>query len=358
MNKAMLPLTIGASGPLDQSVPAVDDQTVLSFLRNGLDRSLATPVGAQLRSLIEYGVSGGSLPPNTRLPAIRTMAQAASLSPETVSAAYKALQTAGILVSYPGSGTFVAGATAAGQADAAALREVEHAVDKAIMLAGRAGIGVQDLVTMIRLRQAMPSPDGAQRPLTIAMVGIFEEATQAYAIDIASYLPPDDTVIAITIDQLAKAGVTAPADLYMTLPSRERQVRTMIGGRAPVASVSVIPSEATRGFFAALHPDARLGLVARFEGFVGLMTEGARAFAPHVRAMVAMTFDAPDLAQRLQDLDVVVYSTGADAVVAMLDRTVRTAEFRHTPDPHAIRTVLLPLVESLRAKLPEDTATD
>jgi DNA-binding transcriptional regulator YhcF (GntR family) len=322
----------------DVPIAGMDDQAVLAFLSEGLDRSSAMPLGAQLRGAIEYGVSGGSLPAGTRLPSIRTLAQATGLAAETVSTAYRALQASGLLVSYKGSGTFIGGTEGAKPVARDELREIERNVDALLAMASRAGLSAIDLVTMIRLRQALPAAEA--RPVRIAMVGIFEEATHAYAEDIATYLRDDDSVEALTIEQLRNGvGAGDRPDLYVSLPSREREVRDLVGPGVPVTSVSVIPSEKTRSFLAGLDPQARLLLVARFGGFVGLMVSGARAFAPHIRQVEGVAFDDLALAQKL---------AGADAVAKSLRVGIPTAEYRHTPDPHAIKDILIPKVEALR----------
>lgn len=60
--------------------------------------------------------------------------------------------------------------------------------------------------------------------------------------------------------------------------------------------------------------------------------------------------DDPKLAETIGKADVVVYSTGADEVRNLLLKRTPTAEFRHTPDPHALQDILLPLLESLRRR--------
>jgi GntR family transcriptional regulator len=66
------------------------------------------PVGTQLvwklRSLIE----SGALEPGDRLPAVRTLAEAAGVNPNTARAVYGRLERAGLIRSEQGRGTFVA----------------------------------------------------------------------------------------------------------------------------------------------------------------------------------------------------------------------------------------------------------
>lgn len=330
----------------DQSPALVSDQAVLELLTGPLDRASPTPVGAQLRGAIEYSISCGALPAGTRLPSIRTLAQTTGLAAETVATAYRALQSTGLLVSYHGSGTFVSSTTTVWQGGIERLRQIEKNADNLLSLAGQSGLSVSDVVTMVRSRHALlaASPPPA---IQIVMVGIFEEATQAYARDIAAHLRPGDRVDAMTIDQLRSDSRPAPA-LYVSLPSRRADVIEIVRGRAPVTSISVMPSEKTRSFLAALDPNATLVLVAKFPTFTQLMKSGAQAFAPHIRKLEAMAIDDPMLDEKLRTADTVVYSTGAEDVLRRLPSGVASAEYRHTPDPHAIRDTLIPLIDLIR----------
>lgn len=333
----------------DQSRPPVSDQAVLDVLTGQFDRSSVTPLGAQLRGAIEYGISRGLLPAGTRLPSIRTLALATGLAAETVATAYRALQGSGVLVSYQGSGTFVSEASTTWPGGADRLRQIENDVDGLLDLAGKSGLSISDVVAMMRSRHALLA---ASPTVHVVMVGIFEEATQAYARDIANHLRPGDRVDAMTIDQLRVDPAAGPApQLYVSLPSRLAEVTEIVKDRAPVTSVSVIPSELTRSFLAGLNPNAALALVARFATFTPLMKAGAQAFAPHLRKLDAMAIDDPMLDEKLKGADTVVYSTGAEDVLKRLPANVASAEYRHTPDPHAISDTLIPLIDSVRQRL-------
>ena len=334
----------------DASPVVLSDQEVLRFLTGSIDRSLPTPIGAQLRGAIEYGVVSRALPPGTRLPSIRTLAQVTGLAAETVAAAYKALQAGGLLTSFQGSGTFVsdAGLVDAGNIDA--RQALEQAVDHLLTLAQKARLPLANLITMLRLRLRHAPMQTSATSLHLAMIGIFEDATRAYAKDIQHHLKPDDVVAALTVDQLrASQGQPIP-DLYITLPSCQSEVVGIVGTLAPVTTLGLIPTEATRSFLASLDPHAALALVAKYPGFLESMLHSAQSFAPHLRSFATMAADDVNLAERLGRADVVVYSTGADAVWGLLTRGQPTAEFRHTLDPHALRDTLLPLLDSLRRR--------
>jgi DNA-binding transcriptional regulator YhcF (GntR family) len=328
----------------DKSESVLDP--VAEFLVRSLDKNLPVPLGVQLRGLIEYGVACGALKQGARLPSIRVVASASGISPETVATAYRALQERGLLSSRHGSGTFIQETETAPSSKVNALVETERCVDEMLRAARTAGLSITDLVTIIRARDILSDRPASVR---VVMVGIFEEASHAYAEDLAAYLDPADQVTPVTIAQLAAHLELGPiADLYVCLPTRQREVSALVGDKALIATLSVIPAERTRSFLARLDPEATLGLVSRFPGFLGLMLAGAHSFAPHIRRIEAMLIDDPKLESKLQKASVVVYATGADEVMQRLPQGVEGFEYRHTPDPNAIRERIVPLVEEFR----------
>ncbi len=180
------------------------------------------------------------------------------------------------------------------------------------------------------------------------MVGIFANATEAYAQDIKHHLKPYDIVDAMTVDQLRKTANHSVPDLYITLPSRQREVLDIVGNEAAVTTLGMIPSEETRSFLASLHPNVKLALVAKFPSFVESMRQSTKAFAPHLRHFDSFSVETPGVEERVRRADVVVYSTGADAVLKWVASGKATAEFRHTPDPHELKDILLPRLDTMR----------
>src|SRR3982751_781893 len=81
---------------------------VIGTIAAAFDITLPVPLRVQLRGLIEYGIACGELAPGTRLPSVREFAEAGGIAPMTVSGVYKDLRFAGLIVTRPGAGTFVA----------------------------------------------------------------------------------------------------------------------------------------------------------------------------------------------------------------------------------------------------------
>lgn len=67
------------------------------------------PLYLQLKQLLISSIEGGVWPTGSQLPPERELAEKMEVSRKTVSQAYKELEREGMLYSYPGRGTFVAG---------------------------------------------------------------------------------------------------------------------------------------------------------------------------------------------------------------------------------------------------------
>ena len=320
---------------------------LLSNIASALDRSLPVPLSVQLKGLIEYGIACGELPPGVRLPSVRELAEASGIAPMTAVAVYRELQRSGLITSRPGAGTYVAEGPRRDGSEA--LARVQAHLEAALAEAEAGAIPLAQVASLLNAAISRGRVrDG--RPMRLLMLGVFSDATRAYAQEIARQLKPGDVIEPCTFDEM-RAGLRAgPApDLVVTLANRKAEAEAAIGGRAPVTAVSFLPSEQTRSLLAAIDPLARVGLVSVFPEFLALMKPGVRRFAPHVREIEAIVADDPKLPAFLGRLDVVVYATGAEGALAAAGAPAGAIEYRHVPDPHAVQERLLPLVEAIRS---------
>jgi len=328
------------------------DAPILGTIAAALDRTLPVPISVQLRGLIEYGIACGELMPGAQLPSVRELAEAGGLAPMTVSGVYKTLRESGLIITRPGAGTFVAQPARNTIQTFDAMQRIESRMDALMAEAEVTGVEVDDLAALLNARIARVKARKL-RPVQITMVGVFKEATNAYAAKIQGQLRDLDVINSLTIDQLRSATTRdGHTDLYVTLANRRQEVEALVTPGHPVISISFIPSEKTRALLAAIDPVARVGIVSVFPEFLALMKPGVRRFTPHVQNVEASMADDPDLNGFLGRVDVVVYATGAERVLDRLPQNVQAIEYRHVPDPHAVQSELLPIVERLRAGLP------
>ena len=321
-----------------------------------IDPDLPVPLGVQLRGVIEYGIVCGQLQPGLRLPPVRAMASNLGIAPMTVSQVYKELKAVGLLETKPGHGTFVSTSVLAQVRPK--LLELQPRIDALLDEADAAGLSASDLVALVNAR--INRRTHAMRGLRLMFVGIFEEATRAYGLDIQARLPEGDsiqttTIGAITSNDLARKRALN-ADLVLTLANRKTDVLEILGSKKRVMGVSYIPSEATRTLLAQIDPLARVAIVSTFPEFLPIMKAGVQRFAPHVHDIRATVLESPDLAEVLRQAEVVVRASGSERVTSMLPPETPSFEYRHTPDPREIDQVLLPMLEEIRGRLTSEPA--
>jgi DNA-binding transcriptional regulator YhcF (GntR family) len=320
-----------------------------------VDRDLPVPIRVQLKGLIEYGIACGELAAGEALPSVRELAERIGVAPMTVSQVYGELKAAGLIEARAGAGTFVA-TTSPARAPRPATARLRRRIDELIDEGLASGVRASDLAALVSARLAHRMSLG--RRVSVAMVGIFPEATATYARAIAAQLGNAVTVTPLTIAAIERDAAArsraASADLAVTFVNRQREVAALLP-TARVVSISFIPSEETRRSLASLDPRVRLAVVSRFPEFLPVMRAGVGRFAPHVARIAAATLGTEGAAAAVADAEVVVYATGAEAVLDGLPADVDAFEYRHIPDPGEVERILVPAVrptESLKEPEP------
>ena len=113
-----------------------------------LDPSDARPLYLQIMDEVRRALVVGTLKPEDAVPSVRELASELVVNPRTVSQAYRELEREGVLYVRRGQGTFVA-SDAQPRDDDRRQRAVAVA-RRALLEARRNGLGVEDLLSMIR----------------------------------------------------------------------------------------------------------------------------------------------------------------------------------------------------------------
>lgn len=315
-----------------------------------IDRKSGVSLRQQLKGAIEHGISFGLLPIGANLPSVRDLAAQAKVAPMTVAKVYTELKAAGLIETRSGSGTTVAPSAAARLAGLPDMGRLRAAVDLATDLALGLGARPADIQGLISA-QVTARLTQRQRK-SIVVIGLFVDATASYAERIAAQVGEHATVEATTLDQMTTepdhAARLRNSDLVLTFSNLEAAVTAAIKD-VPVLAIMFIPSEATRLSLAAIDPMARVGVVSRFADFLPVLTLGVRRFAAHVRDIVAVNLDAPEIATLLAECDVVVLATGADDAARMAKPGAVRIEYRHIPDPGDINRLVMPFINPAAA---------
>jgi len=310
-------------------------------LRILLDRDLPVPIGVQLKGQIEYGIVSGELRPGEQLPSVREQAARMEIAQVTVSHAYGALKRDGLIQMRAGMGTYVS-AQGDGIAAADEWADLRRLVDTMIAGALERGFKPPEINRAVAIRLAAT---GSRRP-RIAVVGLFDHATSAYAREIADLLADLEpevtpwTIEGLRGDRDARARVCG-ADIILTLANHVQEARRLLGPtHPPIQGLSFVAHPTTVAQLRGLSNSLHLGLVSTFAEFLPTMLQGVTACVRPREAPLCTTLsDVERLPLVLARADVVVYASGSAEVLAALPAGTPAIEYLHTPEPSTVEAL-------------------
>jgi len=307
-----------------------------------VDRDLPVPLGLQLQGQIEYAIAYGELTADEQMPTVRDLAAQLEISPVTVSAAYKVLQDKKLLVTRPGLGTFVS-SRARGRRHTRRA-ETHRQLDRLLQVARSEGVDTAELINMIQVRRAAETLP----PVRILFVGLFREATAYYSRHIRRVLNDNDVVTPVLMSDEDWPSLAVDHDLVLTFSHVLAEVEGSLPVSRPVEAVRFIPSRDTRNRLALIEPGTHVGVIAYYPEFSVVLKRSVSRYAPHARVTVSTMLDDEDAARKLRNCDVVVFATGATAILPSLPSHISTFEFRHMPSTEDLRETVGPLLAQIR----------
>jgi GntR family transcriptional regulator len=115
------------------------------------------PIYVQIANQVKFLVASGRLAPGEELPPIRALAERLLINPNTVARAYRELELAGVVTKRRTAGTYVSeSASAIGQAEL--IEIVTCRVDALLAEARQLGVGLDELLDLVRRRGEAPDP--------------------------------------------------------------------------------------------------------------------------------------------------------------------------------------------------------
>jgi len=116
------------------------------------------PIYQQIVQQIKYLIACGRLQPEDELPAVRSLAEQLVINPNTVTRAYRDLETAGLVHTQRGKGVFVADA-----GSPLALKEqrriLDTSIDKMLAEASQLQFSVKDVIGFVEERAGKLATD-------------------------------------------------------------------------------------------------------------------------------------------------------------------------------------------------------
>ena len=221
-----------------------------------LNRKGGVPLHDQLLTQLELKILGGTIAPGDRLPSVRVLARRLGLHANTVSSAYRELETAGHVELRRGAGVFVRPGAPATLEDARGLDEIVRFAVNAALRKGHSGAEIREAVE--RWLRAAP----AER---VVVVDPQSPTAELVAHEVRSALGVPAS--GCTLDELGKEPALVSGALVLVLPYHAAKVARLSPGAA-LQVIHVDASPADRKVILALPPGAMMLVVSRSQNLL------------------------------------------------------------------------------------------
>lgn len=315
------------------------------------ERKKGVPVYLQLKEVIKKMIRSGEWEAGKKIPTERELAEKLNLSRNTVSTAYKELETEGILVSTQGRGTFVTDSDAVIKRESRKERLLKI-VDIAMEEAAELGFTIDEFVSITHGR-GMEKKDMLSRVKVV-----FVECNKEQLLDFSNELHLDSGVVIMPVlldDFRARPAeinaALADVELVLTTFFHLQEVRELIiDQRRDIIGIALDPQLETIVKIARLPQGSILGIICASDTFVAKIKNSLRqAGIDHLQVKSTIAKDSQQLAEFVAGADAIVVSPHRKKDVAELcGKNKAVIEFRYLPDMGSVNIVKTALLELQR----------
>lgn len=318
-----------------------------------IDRKSGIPIYLQLRKHIEYLISTGFWERGRQVPTERALAEELGISRNTVSVAYRELEADGLLASYQGKGTFVAGRDSVKRQRTREERLL-RVIDAAMADALEIGFTIDEFAALVARRSSDKKEMLAHLELTFVECNREQVDYFAKELELGSGVHIRPMLIEdfaqVTGEQIDLLHAT---DLIVTTFFHLEQLRSLIPERAhEVIGIALDPDIATMVKVARL-PRQPLGLVCISDLFAERVQKSLQIAGldfPEIHVVTSRRRD--DVAKVLEKVDAVLVSPGRRRdVERLLSRPIEIIEFIYRPDEGSVNMLRSALVDKKEARL-------
>lgn len=316
-----------------------------------LDRKKGIPMYLQLSNEIKRFIQSGDWEAGKKVPTERELAEQLNISRNTVSSAYKELETAGILVSTQGKGTFVTDSDAVIRRESRKDRLLKI-VDIAIEEAAELGFNIDEFLVITHQR-VMAKKEMLSK-VRVAFIECNKEQLDHFSKDL--HLNPGVSIVPILLedfrcnmDEINR--VVADTDLILTTFFHLQEVQELVKVKGiEIIGIALDPQLETIVKIARLPQGTRLGIVCLSETFVAKIKSSLRRAGIEYLEIHASTSKDPDVLQQfINRVDAIVVSPNRHREVTTLNNAHKPEiEFRYLPDTGSINVVKTALLELKR----------
>lgn len=313
-----------------------------------LDRKKGIPMYQQLSGEIKRLIQTGDWEAGKKAPTERELAEKLNISRNTVSSAYKELETEGILVSTQGRGTFVTDSDAVVRRESNKERLLKI-IDIAIEEAAQLDFHMDEFLVITHAR-VMAKKEMLSR-VRVAFVECNREQLDHFSKDL--HLDPGVSIVPILLDDfLSRPEETnrllTTTDLVLTTLFHLNEVKELVNVKGlDVIGIALDPQLETIVKIARLPQGTKLGVVCLSDTFAAkIMSSLRRAGIEHLDIYTTTTKDQTALEEFIREMQAIVVSPNRHKEVTKLNSgRIQEIEFRYLPDAGSVNIVKTALLE-------------
>ena len=315
-----------------------------------LDRKSGIPYYIQLKEQIRRRISQGVWTAGTKLSTERELAESLNVSRNTVSQAYKELESEGILSSSRGRGTFVADTFLIMQQEGRkekVLRIVDVAMEEAVGL----GFSIDDFVSFVHVR-GMEKKDLLSRMKVAFVVSNPEQLS-----DVHWNLGPGVSLLPFLLAELQESprtqGRLAGMDMAVTGVTQLAEVKTLLDKLPiPILGISLQPKLETIVRIAKLTMGRDLALVCESNRFAEKVIAALKQAGLHPAIKTLIKPSEDSLREELPKCGAVIVAPKLRIrVEKVLPENMECIEFRFEPDAGSLNLLRGALLEIKGGKI-------
>lgn len=299
----------------------------------------------QLTHEIKRMIQNGSWEAGRKVPTERELAETLNISRNTVSAAYKELESEGILISTQGRGTFVT------DSDAIIRRESRkdrllRTIDIAIEEAAELGFHIDEFLVITN--QRVSTKKEMLSKVRVAFIECNKEQLDHFSKDL--HLDPAISIVPILLDDFRNNQdevnkLVATTDLVLTTFFHLEEVKDLVKIKG-VNTLGIAILE-TIVKIARQPSGTKLGIVCLSDSFVTkIMGSLKRAGIDHLDILTTTTKDPDKLKEFINQVDAIVVSPNRHKEVTKMNvKRKQEVEFIYLPDEGSVNVVKTALLE-------------
>lgn len=315
-----------------------------------LDRKSGVPYYIQLKEQIRRRIAQGVWSAGTKLPTERELAESLAVSRNTVSQAYKELESEGVLSSAQGRGTFVADTSVIMQQEGRkekVLRIIDVAMEEAVGL----GFSIDDFVSFVHVR-------GMEKKELLSRIKVaFIECNPEQLAEANWNLGPGVSLIPFSLSELQEGPRAqerlAGMDMAVTGVTHLAEVKSLLAkSRLPILGISLQPKIETIVRIAKLSMGRDVALVCESVRFAEKVRGALQQAGLHPGLKILAQPSETVLRDILPECGAVIMAPKFRVMVEkVLPENMECIEFRFEPDAGSLNLLRGALLELKGVKI-------